>query len=156
MPRSRPKIGSVFGIPLLDGGMAIGQVLAHEKLMMNSITCLVTSLREWVTGDQITKDVVVACQFTTHDLLSYGKWEILGRAAINLSQKDFPYERLRKKRWVGASMVGSGNIESLMNAWHGLAVWDDWHDPEYLDKLLFHSRTRPPKALLKEDVGDAG
>ena len=36
---------------------------------------------------------------------------------------------------MGINTEGSAIIDDLLS-YFSLAPWDDWHDPEYLDKLL--------------------
>jgi hypothetical protein len=151
MAQHRPPVGSVFLIPLSDGGQAVGQVTAYEPAMLNSVSCILTSLRTWAPGVSIPESSVIASLFTTYDLLTNGRWEILGNAAIPITQADLPYERLRSAGWVGAKMTGSRNVEAFVNAWFGLAPWDDWADPNYLDRLLFRGVGRPATATFKED-----
>ena len=52
--------------------------------------------------------------------------------------------------WVGAKVIGSGNVNKFMNAYFGLSLWDDWHDPTYLDRLLVSPEKRPAKLILKK------
>ncbi len=151
MARHKPPVGSVFLIPLSDGGHAIGQVIAYEPAMLNSVSCILTSLRAWAPGDSIPESAVIASLFTTHDLLTKGRWEILGDSAIPITQADFPHEGLRSAGWVGAKMTGSRNVEEFVSAWFGLSQWDDWADPNYLDRLLFRGVGRPASATFKKD-----
>ena len=44
---------------------------------------------------------------------------------------------------MGAKVVGSANVGALCDAFYGLARWDDWKDPEYLDKLLLSPEKKP-------------
>jgi hypothetical protein len=149
MPRSNPSVGSVFRVPLSDGGFAIGQVIAYEPQMLNSISCVLTSQRDWTQGSNIPESAIIASLFTTYDLLTKGRWEILGEAGIPISNRDFPFEHLRSEGWVGAKLIGSRNVEEFLHAWFGLTPWDDWADPNYLDKLLFRGVTRPASVTYK-------
>jgi hypothetical protein len=151
MTQHKPPVGSVFLIPLSDGGQAVGQVTAYEPAMLNSVSCILTSLRAWTPGVSIPASSVIASLFTTYDLLTKGRWEILGTAAIPITQADFPYEGLRTANWVGAKMIGSRNVEAFLNAWFGLVPWDDWADPNYLDRLLFRGVGRSASAIFKKD-----
>ena len=151
MARRKPPVGSVFRVPLSDGGYAIGQVIAYEPQMLNSVSCVFTSQGDWTPGSTIPESAIVASLFTTYDLLTKGRWEILGEAPIPISRPNFPFEHLRSAGWVGAKMTGSGIVEEFLNAWFGLAPWDDWADPDYLDRLLFPGRVRPACAIFKND-----
>ena len=158
MPRQKPLPGSVFQVPLNDGSYGTGQVIAYEPQMLNSVSCIFSDLRLWSSGEIPTRSII-ASLFTTHDLLTKGRWKIIGQAPISISRDDHPFEHLRPQRWIGAKMIGSGIVEDFMNAWFGLHPWDDWADPCYLDRLLFRDRTRPDNAILKTnqaEQADAG
>ena len=154
MARRKPPVGTVFRVRLSDGGYATGQVIAYEPQMLNSVSCVFTSQRDWTLGSVITESSIIASLFTTYDLLTKGRWETIGEAEIPIPQSDFPFEHLRSAGWVGAKMIGSGTVEEFLNAWHGLSPWDDWADPNYLDRLLFRGRIRPACATYKKDKAE--
>jgi len=147
-------VGDVFLVPQQDGRCSLGQVLAFEKQMMNSVSCAFYDIRfPSADGIQLPSDLpsasIIAVLFTTHDLLRRGAWNIVGRLPVVLEQRYFPYEHLRGSGgWVGATMHGSGIVVEFLDAYFGLRFWDDWYDPEYLDELLFQGRQRPPGIKL--------
>ena len=154
MPRPKPPVGTVFRIPLNDGGHAIGQVIAYEPQLLNTVSCIFTTLRSWEPGDTIPASAIIASLSTTHDLLTKGKWQLLGHAIIPIAQADFPNEHLRTARWVGAKTIGSANVTKLLNAWFGLSAWDDFAIPTYLDTLLVRGVKRPSTAIIKQDQAE--
>jgi len=46
-------------------------------------------------------------------------------------------------------IVGSANIAEFLNAYYGLVPWDDWADPNYLDKLLISPDKKPKNIIFK-------
>lgn len=48
------------------------------------------------------------------------------------------------------STTEAGIVRQFLNAAFGLAPWDDWKDPSYLDSLLLDPATRPAKVVYKE------
>ena len=156
MKRQRPKIGDVFSVELSDGHYATGQVVGREREVLNSITCAFfnAKLAEPTTGLDFA-GALISCLFVTADLLNRGKWKITGNEPTAVAQKDQPYEQFRSNGWVGAKMIGSGNVKEFLNAYHGLCYWDDWHDPTYLDSLLIDPSAKPKALKLKaEQDGD--
>lgn len=148
MPKPAPKAGDLFLVPQSDEGHCIGQILAFEPRMLNSVSCILTDIRDIDFSGSLHPDRIVASVFTTPDLLKNGRWQIIGWAEITLPAHLFPYEYLRSASWVGAKLVGSANIESLLNAYFGLQPWDDWADCDYLTKLLFAGRGIPATATF--------
>jgi hypothetical protein len=56
---------------------------------------------------------------------------------------------LRKKGFIGVKIVGSFNATTLLNAFHKLVPWNNFHDPKYFDSLLISSDVKPTNVLLK-------
>jgi hypothetical protein len=155
MKRQKPQIGDVFLVPQQDGKCSLGQVLAFEKQMMNSVSCAFYDMRFTSSDDvqlppTLPFESIIAVLFTTHDLLRRGTWKIVGHMPVSLERAHFPYEHLRGSGgWTGAKMHGSGIVREFLDAFYGLSFWDDWHDPAYLDGLLFRGRQRPANIKLK-------
>lgn len=157
MKRQRPKIGDVFSVELSDGDYVTGQVVGREREVLNSITCAFfgTKLGEPASGLD-SAGALISCLFVSADLLNRGKWKITGNESISIAQEDQPFEHLRSNGWVGAKMMGSGNVEEFLNAYHRLCYWDDWHDPTYLDALLIDPSAKPKRLKLKAEQDGAG
>ena len=145
--------GSVFGIQLPDGRFAVGQVVAHEANVLNcvSVALFDTPVRAFTdVGDSnISDERAFSVVFTSRDLLDSGVWRVAGFRPVSIRREHFPYESLRHGGYVGAKVVGSSNIREFVDAYFGFVIWDDWSDPEYLDRLLLPSRQRPTEARLK-------
>jgi len=150
--RTRAIDGDVFLIPLLDGTFSIGQVIKATTGVMNSVLCSLFNLRgerPKIDAGLLDPKLIVAVHFITAESLQKGAWIIVRNEAPNYDPNDYlPIDQLASKGWVGARVVGSGIIDSLMNAYFCLRPWDNWHDPEYLDKLLATGVSRPSGAVL--------
>ena len=154
MKRQRPKIGDIFSIELSDGDYATGQVVGREREVLNSITCAFFNAKLAQPAHNLSSaGTLMSCLFVTADLLNRGKWAIAANEPTSIGEEEQPYENLRSKGWVGAKMIGSGIVEEFLNAYHGLAYWDDWHDPAYLDALLINPSAKPTQLKLKAESG---
>ena len=140
-------VGDVFLIPLRDGTFSMGQVVGFEPLVLNSVSCAFFAIRshsdENVDAVELSSDRLYSIQFVTRDLLLKGKWRIIRNENPSVKTSELPYESLRNIGFVGAKVIGSGIMEQFANAYFALSPWDDWHDPQYLDKLLRSAHLRP-------------
>jgi Immunity protein 26 len=151
------KVGDVFLIRLKDESFVVGQIVGQEKDALNSVSCTffdlrVTSEREVDGVSDLPLDKLVSVLFVTRDLLDSHAWRVVGNRGVNLPRRLLPFEGLRKQGWVGASVTGSGIVEKFLNAYYGLAPWDAWYDPHYLDELLI-SPDKKPATLLYKSAG---
>lgn len=158
--KERWNVGDLFLVPLQDGTFSLGQIVAFEPEALNSVVCgfydCIVQEYQFEAGEMdLRQEDLVAMLFTTRDLLDSGDWPIVGHVApANIdSFADLP--DLRAKRFVGAKIVGSGNIVKMMNAMQGLYPWNAFHEPNYLDKLLISPEKKPANPLFRntEDGG---
>ncbi len=145
--------GTVFLVRLVDGTHGVGQILKVTKEAMNSVLCAFFDIRlEADARDPIVAldaTHLVSVQFVTPDLLKNGKWTIITERAPAVSIEDYvPLRALERNGFVGAKIVGSGNIGEFLSAYHALCPWDEWADPHYLDKLLVFPDKRPSNVIL--------
>lgn len=144
------NVGDCFIIPLIDGRGLLGQVVAVEPDVLNSVTCAlfgqVANQEECPTPDL---NRLFSVLFTTRDLLDQGKWRIVGCQPVAVPRSMFPYERLRDNRFIGAKVIGSRNVVEFANAFIGLSAWNDWADAEYLDRLLISPDIKPTGLINK-------
>jgi len=145
--------GAVFLVRLVDGTHGVGQILKVTKEAMNSVLCAFFDVRlEGDADDAIAaldKTHLVSVQFVTPDLLRSGTWTIIGERAPAVAIEDYlPLRVLERNGFVGAKIVGSGNIAEFLSAYHALCPWDEWADPYYLDKLLVSPDKRPSNVIL--------
>jgi hypothetical protein len=151
------RVGDTFVVPLDDTSFAPGHVVAQEPQMLNSVTCAFYDQRisdpsPGVVAACIAPDRLMACLFTTHDLLDQGVWSIVGHQSPAISTELLPFEHTRGSNWVGAKLYGSRNVTEFLKAFHRLAPWDSWADPHYLDRLLIDSSKKPTNVLLSRNA----
>ncbi len=147
------SVGELFLVPQSDGGYTLAQVLAHELMAMNSAICAFTLRR--VRPDEpvspIRPEEVIAVQYVTIELLDSGEWPATGMVPPPVEAVALDLERQRRRHFAGTRICGSGVITSLLNACFGLEPWDDWTDPEQLDKLLLHPSRKPALVVYKDE-----
>lgn len=146
------QAGDHFLVPLKDGSFGQGQVLCYEAQAMNSAVCAFSCLRlEKIPAhlDAIPEKSLIAVHFVTRDLLDSGRWQIINNGPVIPWEKYLDIQGLRSKGFIGAKIYGSANPESLLNAYHKLVLWNDYFDPEYLDKMLISPDRKPAGVLLK-------
>lgn len=138
------KPGDCFFVPLLDGSFLVGQVLSVEPFVLNSVACALFDQR--ADGKALPKPELgrlISTLFTTRDLLDSGDWKIFATFPVGVPREHRPFEELRELGFVGAKVIGSGIVNEFANAYCGLAPWDDWADPNYLDRLLLRPELKP-------------
>ena len=139
MKRQKPEVGDLFTVPLPDGTFALGQIVARETPMLNSWTCAFSRVRipkEEMPIEALRLEDVISVQFVNGDLLKKGIWKIHGWAAVIIPRVVFPFEEFREQKWIGATMRGSGIMNTFLAAFHGLEFWDEMKDPDYYQTLL--------------------
>ncbi len=147
----------MFLIPLEDATYSVGQVLLKTVSALNSVICAFSKIRtdNVETATTFTPRDVVAVLFTTPDLLNSGDWRVIRHEPeIVPVARYIDMHSLEAKGYVGVKIIGSGIVENLLNAWFGLEPWDAFYEPDYLDKLLLPSVTRPDSAVLSDDAAD--
>ena len=55
----------------------------------------------------------------------------------------------KKQKWQVGDYFGIPIEDDFIKAYFSLAPWDDWHDPEYLDKLLISPDKKPENLIYK-------
>lgn len=152
--RQHWRIGDWFKVPLSDGRAVIGRVVAQEREVLNSVTCAFYSVTI-DSGDEpggiasCDDDRLVACLFTTRDLIGSGTWKVIGHTDQRFGECFLPFEEKRKQGWVGAKVIGSAIVENFLNAFFGLLPWNSMADPNYFDRLLLHPSKKPHSIILK-------
>ena len=151
--KQRWKLGDVFAIPTMDGRLVPGQIIGREAEVLNSVTIAlfdqqVDHVSKIDTAD-LAEVMVFSVLFVTRDLLDSGVWSIAANRPIRIPQDKFPYEEKRECGFIGAKVIGSAIVTKFVNAYFGLAPWDDWKDPNYLDKLLISPEKKPTGIILK-------
>jgi hypothetical protein len=145
--------GDIFAVQQRDGVCSIGQVI--ELIMKNVVSCAFYDIRipcDKSTGATFDLRVgqLIAVISVTREQLDFGKWRVVGHHAVSIDPELWPNEEFRSERWVGAKIYDAAIAEELLDAFNGLVPWDDWHDPEYLDKLLVSPERKPKHVLRKK------
>ena len=145
MPKQKVKVGDVFWVPLEDNSFSLGQIVENQREVLNCITCVFYAQRVHDTGNiSPSFEHPISCQFVTRDLFNSGVWKRIGNWPIQIKQDMLPYREAQKNGWIGATMLGSGNINKFLAAFFGLRDWHEMHDPEYYQKLLLEDLVRKP------------
>lgn len=139
----------IFAIPLLDGGIGIGQVVMIRDCPPASAYCAL-SLRRGHPGQMpavLHLDEVVALLFIGMAPLADGTWPVLGFDTIPATETLRPFVAARQ-RWMLADdketdITDPAIAEAFLNACHGLLPWDYFPDPRLFDTMLAPKRQRP-------------
>ena len=146
------KAGDLFTIRLIDGSYVIGQIL-DDTAIPNSVSCVFFDLRVATdapeTPIEIDQEDVIAVAAVVASHLDQGAWHVFGNRRVALVRDDWPNESTRKSGWVGSKVRTGAIIEDFLNAYYALAPWDQYHDPHYMDKMLFSPSKKPPKLMYK-------
>ncbi len=101
-------------------------------------------------------EYLISILSVSREQLDFGKWKVVGHQPIAIDTELWPNEEFRSDRWVGAKIYDASIVEELLDAYNGLAPWDDWYDPDYLDKLLVSPEKKPAHIFYKKnDHGSA-
>ena len=139
------SVGDLFAVELIDGRCSLGQVL--DVSIPHTATCAflstlaptVDAIRhiQPVAGDVIGTATVVDAH------LDRGEWKVISRFPLLLTREQWPNESTRDKEWVGSKVYTGSILEDFLNAYNGLAPWDKFHDPNYLDRILISPMKKP-------------
>ncbi|WP_203322477.1 hypothetical protein [Pseudoxanthomonas beigongshangi] len=144
--------GSVFLLPLMDETACIGQVIDREPDALNSVAVALFDIKgNWSKENKVPAlagDAVFSVILATKDYLDSGRWLVLGERVSAVPNEMKFYDRLRSTGFVGAKIRGSGLVEDFANAFYGLAPWDDWYVPDYLDGFLISPDKKPVERLI--------
>lgn len=145
------EFGAVFAVPLPDGTFGIGQAIA--PMMANVIYCAFTRQRvgeiDGGVPHLLSTDVVSRVPVTRVQL-DYAAWPILGVAPPCCAKSDFIAEAYAARGYVGATVYDAALAEDFLAAFHALAAWDDWHQPDYLDRWLVSPNAKPQTLRWKD------
>lgn len=130
----------------------VGQVVGREPEVLNSVSIALFDIRtgsvhDWKKAAVLLGEKIFSILFSTRDLLDSGDWKVIDVRPVSIPQEMLPYEKLRSQGFVGAKVIGSGIVNSFVNAFSGLAPWDDWKDPHYLDTLLLTPDKKPSHVI---------
>lgn len=154
MPRKKQvdiKSGDVFAIPLSNGKFAVGQVL--DMGMANTARIALFDEVIEMASEPDTKgvcetDKLISLVQVTREQLDYGVWKIIANKEVVIPSEKYPNEVFRETNWVGAKIYDAAIAEDFVHAFFSLAPWDDWFDPNYLDKFLVDQSKKPIDLIL--------
>lgn len=155
IPKKKWKVGDLFVVQTSDGKFVLGQIVGREASAMNSISVAffdrrVDSPKQAVeAASSVSANDAFAILFVTRDQLDSGKWQLVGCFEPIIPPAMLPYENLREKRFVGATITGSGIVNKFLDAFYALRPWDAWHNPNYLDGLLISPAKKPSNLIYK-------
>lgn len=144
------SVGALFGVPLPDGSLAVGQAVA--LMMPNVVYCALTRVRI-PAGASTVPEVgpvdVTARVALTREELDQGAWRVLGEARALSPKGEFANEAFARKGYIGATVYDATVAADFLEAYHGFAFWDDWADPRLFDQWLVAPHQRPDAVRLK-------
>jgi hypothetical protein len=148
--QQRWDVGDVFLVRQRDGQWSAGQIL--DRMMPNVISCAFYDVR--VAEPEalplpLSTAGLIAVTSVTRDGLDSGAWRVVGHAPIGVERRLWPNEQFRNVGWIGAKIYDAGIIEEFLEAFHGLVPWDNWKDPDYLDRLLISPDKKPANLVYK-------
>lgn len=155
MARKKQKwqVGDYFGVPTENGNFAIGQIMGDYHYMAMGLACIMSSKTIDLNSEHINfeeKDIISAI-FVIDGALTRGEWPILahGIADKKLLKKYLPQtDSIEKGDAIGFSVYTSGILDEFVKAYFGLIPWNDWHDPEFLDKEILISPDKKPDNVV--------
>jgi hypothetical protein len=152
--RNREKIeaGDVILLPQSDGKYTLACILGLWPKLPGIMTIALLAkeignaapspeeLRSLV-GEQIAKRELIAVLSTTSGTAEVGEWRKIGRVANLGVDELLPKVPFRTGSLVGAEHQSAPLVEALVEAYRGLAKWDEALPgrPGHLKSLLFHS-----------------
>lgn len=142
----------MFLIPLRDGDTCPGQVIGREPQALNSATIALFDrkgppLQSSDVGELHRGDIF-SLLFVTRDYLDCGQWPVIGETESTVPAGEHPYEATRDSGFIGAKISGSAIVQEFVDAFYGLAPWDDWYLPDYLDAFLLAPEKKPEGRLV--------
>lgn len=144
--------GDIFIIQLNDNSVTVGQFLDNRYPNTARIALFNERFKfnEKLEIDNLCnlKNLISLVECTLEQL-KYGVWEVIGNKKNEIDPSRYPNEEFRKNNWIGSQVSDAGLIEDFVNAFYGLIFWDDWFDPNYLDKFLLDSSKKPSNLLIK-------
>ncbi len=152
--RVRWKQGSVYGIPLDDGGFGLCQAI--DLMMPNVVYIAVFSYQFKELPETIpplNRSDILSLGATWKQDLNNGKWASIGICEPIVGKSEFPNEAFAEDGYIGAVTSDSGLYSKFLAACFGLEPWNTMFDPKYWDKYLNSDNTRPSSVnVLSEDA----
>ncbi|MGN6398284.1 MAG: Imm26 family immunity protein [Mucilaginibacter sp.] len=153
------KPNDIFAIKLINEKSVVGHIL--DQHLINTV-CI--AIYDEILADTSNIDInslinskdLISLIEVTREKLDFGAWEIIGVKENTIPIEQFPNEQYRSAKWVNSVMYDAGLAEDFVNAYYSLTPWDDWYDPNYLDKFLISPYKKPDKLLYKKENSAPG
>jgi len=126
IPKKKWKVGDLFVVQMSDGKFVLGQIVGREASALNSVSVAFFDRRLASPNEAVNVAASVSANdafsilFVTRDLLDSGKWQLVGYLEPIIPPAMLPNEKLREKRFVGATIIGSGNVNKFLDAFYAL------------------------------------
>ena len=131
----------LFTIPLLDGGVGLGQIIAPD--LNGAVQCLISDLRG-TEPRAIPGAHVLAILYTQPRPFQTRSWTVIGYDTLPA------VARPRRSLLLDPPIVHDpAVIEAFLNAAHGLYPWDGFPDPGFFASLLLPGVPEPEPRRLK-------
>ncbi len=152
--RSKQKAqkGTVFLVPLKDQSLGVGQVLDLSVMGGPTVAAFEFRLQSKCELGEIPpleRSACLAVLTVSEYSLKQGIWPTLGIREVAISWLDRPNEQFRATNWIGSRSFTDNIVDTLLQAYFGLEYWDDFYEPDALDKLLLPPRKRPENVMWK-------
>lgn len=145
-------VGTVFAVPLASSECGFGQVVSTKVLRTPSVALFALRMACATPLEQLPPlhfDTCFSILTVSAHALDKGIWRLLGQRDLLFDQSVDPNARLRINQYVGSRFFTDNMVDAFFNAYFGLEPWDDFADPETLDKLLIPPHVRPNSAIFK-------
>lgn len=145
------KTGDIFAVPLVNNQFAIGQILGQSMVNFVRISLYdetIFELENIESTNLCNETNLISLIEVSREQLDYNVWKILGNKEVSIPLNRQPNEKYRNLNWVGAQMNDAALAEDFLNAFYALITWDNWFDPNYLDKFLVDISKKPTRLIL--------
>jgi hypothetical protein len=142
----------IVAIPLNNNKYAICQIL--DQRLPNSLRIAlfnetIDSLEEYKLENLCKIKNLISLLEVTKEQINKRAWKIIGNKVTEVPTHIFPNEKFKPDNWIGSIVQEASIVDEFVNAYHGLSLWDDWFDPNYLDSLLYDKSKKPNNLLYK-------
>ena len=143
--------GDFFTVKLTDGTYSIGQVIDVPFPNVASVAFFERRVDAPIPSEplELTNEEIISAATVVAAHLDRNAWKVFSSGPILLSEEKWPNAATRGKALVGHKTYTGAILESFLNAYYALEPWDQFHDPQYLDKLLISPSKKPDQLRYK-------
>lgn len=138
-------------IPLLDGDVAVAQVIEVIPQHDNAALCALTHLKKpaGTPSSPVSLGEVLSLQLIARPWDQITRWPIVGFEQIPPIKQVFDIKHHLMTGFADLEPQDPALIEAFVNACHGLYPWDGFPDPDLFTNMLLTPDARPEKAKMK-------